>query len=111
MPAALDPQRLGQALENILRNALLASDPDGRVEASVTQAQDTLTFTVRDHGPGLPAEVAERIFEPFVTTRTRGVGRGLAVARRAVALHKGRISARNHPEGGAVFELSLPLER
>ncbi len=109
-PASLDAHRLGQALENVLRNALQASEPDGRVEASVAHRGDRVTFTVRDRGPGLPPEVKERIFEPFVTTRTRGVGLGLAVAKRAVELHGGTLSARNHPEGGAVFELSVPLK-
>ena len=67
-----------------------------------------LVFTVRDHGRGVPAGERERIFEPFFTTRTRGTGLGLAVARRIVELHGGTISVADHPEGGALFRVTIP---
>jgi two-component system sensor histidine kinase HydH len=63
---------------------------------------------VRDRGPGIPAGEEERIFEPFHTTRMRGTGLGLAVARRIVSLHGGTIAARNGDDGGAVFTIELP---
>ena len=104
----LDPHLMQQALTNLLRNAIQAS-PDGeRAEATLTQEDGNLVIQIRDHGEGVPEQDRDRIFEPFYTTRTRGTGLGLAVARRIVALHGGTITATDHPEGGAVFEVALP---
>lgn len=106
--ASLDAERLRQALENVLRNAVQAGA--GKVRATLSGAGGQLVFTVRDHGPGIPAGEEERIFEPFVTGRTKGVGLGLAIAKRIVEQHGGRIRARNHPEGGAELEISIPAK-
>lgn len=104
---ALDPLRMHQALANLLENAVQAA-PRDRSVASARRENDTLVYEVRDHGPGIADDERARIFEPFHTTRLRGTGLGLAVARRVVELHGGRIDVRNHPEGGAVFEVRLP---
>ncbi|WP_342381654.1 ATP-binding protein [Myxococcus stipitatus] len=104
----LDAGRFQQALENVLRNAVQVS-PDGRrVEVGVEREGTSLIFTVRDHGPGIPKGDEERIFEPFVTGRLRGVGLGLAITRRIVELHGGSVIARTHAEGGAEFRLTVP---
>jgi two-component system sensor kinase FixL len=66
---------------------------------------------VADRGPGIPAEVRERLFEPFVTTKRAGTGLGLAIARRVVEAHGGRISAEPRDGGGAVFRIVLPVEQ
>ncbi len=108
VPWPLDPERMHEALENVVRNALQASDPDGAVKAEVHERRGALVFTVTDSGPGLPPELADRLFEPFVTSKVRGVGLGLAVTRRAVELHGGRVTARNGSGGGATFELCIP---
>ncbi|MFP2912717.1 sensor histidine kinase, partial [Pyxidicoccus sp. 3LFB2] len=104
----LDAGRLQQALENVLRNAVQASPAGQPVEARVEQEGRALVFTVKDHGPGIPAGEEERIFEPFVTGRVRGVGLGLAITRRIVELHGGTVSARSHANGGAEFRLTVP---
>ena len=67
-----------------------------------------MSLVVRDRGIGLPAGSEERIFEAFVTTKPTGMGMGLAVARSVVDNHGGSIRAANHPEGGAVFTISIP---
>jgi two-component system sensor histidine kinase HydH len=103
---SLDGARLRQVLVNLLRNAMEAS-PDG-AEASVGREDGRLVFRVRDHGPGLPAGEAERIFEPFYTTRAQGTGLGLAVARRIVEQHGGTLTAATHPDGGAEFRVAIP---
>jgi len=104
---SFDPMRMQQVLVNILKNALQATTDGTRVAARVCADAGGLLFTVRDHGAGLPAD-KERLFEAFVTRRTRGTGLGLAIAQQVVSLHGGTITADNHPEGGAVFQIWLP---
>jgi two-component system sensor histidine kinase HydH len=95
-------------LANILRNAVDVSPADRPAQAGTTLENGNLVFTVRDFGPGIPEGCEERIFDPFLTTRTTGTGLGLAVARRIVEAHGGRIEARNAADGGAVFRIVLP---
>jgi len=106
---AVDPLRMQQVLLNLLENALQVSPNDREVEVTVNQTARTLTLEVRDYGPGLPPGEEQKIFEAFHTTKTQGTGLGLAIARRIVELHAGQLSARNHPDGGAVFALELPM--
>lgn len=106
---ALDAVRMRHALVNILRNAVQAS-PGQPPELTVAQEEGDLLFQVRDFGEGLAPGTEERVFDPFFTTRATGTGLGLAVARRAVESHHGRIEARNHPGGGAVFRMILPRQ-
>lgn len=108
----LDGARLAQALENLIRNAQQAASDaaSAEVEVECARAGRALVWTIRDRGPGIPPEDVERIFEPFMTTRTRGVGLGLALTRRIAELHGGSVVARNREGGGAEFVLTLPAE-
>jgi len=63
--------------------------------------------SVRDMGPGLPADIIGTVFTPFVTTKSHGLGIGLTIARSIVAAHGGTINAHNNPEGGATFTITL----
>ena len=65
-------------------------------------------FEVGDDGPGLPAEIRDRIFQPFVTGRDGGTGLGLAFVERIVKAHRGSVSVRGEPGGGTVFTVKLP---
>ena len=104
---SLDAVKLEQALANLLDNALQASE--GPVEASVSvSGGDELIFTIRGHGKGIPVGEEEHIFEPFHTTRTKGTGLGLAVARGIVEAHGGSLTAATHDRGGAVMRIRLP---
>jgi len=108
---ALDETRIEQVLNNLLDNAAQASSmagPETPVRARILTQRRRLVFEIRDHGPGVPPEESERIFEPFHTTRTRGTGLGLAVTQRIVELHGGTIELRSPPEGGACFHIELP---
>ena len=69
-----------------------------------------MIIKVRDEGPGFPGDLTERIFEPFFTTKTSGAGMGLAISRRIALDHGGSLTGENHPQGGAVFVLDLPVE-
>jgi signal transduction histidine kinase len=108
-----DPELLRRAAENVIRNALRYSPPQSSVDVKLTPKGALARIQVRDYGPGVPEEALNRIFEPFYRVegdRNRdsgGVGLGLAIARRAVELHKGKLQAHNvHP--GLLVEMEIP---
>jgi two-component system, NtrC family, sensor histidine kinase HydH len=105
----VDEARISLALENLVRNALQAAE-DAPVKVRIERSDGATTIDVCDRGRGLPKGEEERIFEPFVTTRTRGTGLGLAVARRAVEQHGGTIRGETLADGGARFRIVLPRE-
>jgi two-component system sensor histidine kinase KdpD len=105
---------LDQALTNLLENAVAYSPPGAcvAVEACSRPEAGTVTVTVADRGPGVPADELERVFEPFFRGRRAGEragnGLGLAICRGIVAAHGGRIWAASRPGGGASFSFTLP---
>jgi signal transduction histidine kinase len=104
-----DAGQLGTVLVNLLLNALDATPSGGRIAVEVGHAPDgAVQATVRDTGPGVPAEIADRLFEPFATTKPTGTGLGLNISRRVAEAHGGRLEAANGSEGGACFTLTLP---
>ena len=111
-PLAGWPDMLGRALDNLLRNALRFNPPGQPIEVTVQQQDGQLRISVRDHGPGAPQEVLARLGEPFYRAPNQdaaGHGLGLAIARRAAERHGGRLLLDNHPEGGFIATLELPL--
>lgn len=109
-----DEVLLRQAFSNLYRNALEAGRdagvrPSVGVEGRIDRAAGTLRVSVTDNGPGIAADSLERIFQPFFTTRNGGTGLGLALVQKIVVTHNGRVKAFNGPEGGARFEVVLPL--
>ena len=109
-----DPLLLHQVFLNIVMNAeqaIAASGRGGRIELTTTSADERIVATVRDTGDGIPADVLTRLFEPFYTTKEvgKGTGLGLAIAYGIVQEHGGHISAANHPDGGAIFTVELPV--
>ncbi|WP_345466873.1 HAMP domain-containing sensor histidine kinase [Deinococcus carri] len=102
-----DPDRLTQALRNLLANARRAAGPEGTVTLTLTETPDHVTFRVQDSGPGLPPELGERIFEPFISG-SGSSGLGLSVSRQIAVLHGGTLTGGNAPGGGAQFVLTLP---
>jgi signal transduction histidine kinase len=114
LPVQGDEVLLRQAFNNLCRNALeacLEADiaPAIVIEASKETAQRVLRLSFIDNGPGVEAGLATRIFQPFVTTRARGTGLGLAVVQKIVVTHNGRVTVQPEPGGGTRFVVSLPL--
>ena len=105
---AVDAGRIEQVLINLLENALAVTPEGMPVEAQALREGDALVYTVRDHGPGVPMSARARIFEPFHTTKLRGTGLGLPVAKRIVELHRGRIDVVDAVGGGAQFRVYIP---
>ncbi len=112
-PVAADPDLVRQALLNVLLNAVQAVDTGGRIRVTCRPDPDedppVARVSVSDDGPGVPEEERERIFDPFYTTRARGVGLGLAIVQRIVSSHGGWVSVDDADLGGARFTLALPL--
>jgi len=106
------PVLLERALDNLLRNALRFS-PDGQaVEIRAMQSHQHLLISIRDHGPGVPAEYLPRLGESFFRVPGQsacGYGLGLAIARRCAERHGGRLLLANHPQGGFIATLELPV--
>lgn len=109
--ARFDPDRLRQALVNLVQNAIQASPANGRVCVEMSQQPDGIRFAVEDEGAGIPPENLERIFEPFFSRRPDGTGLGLTLARQIAESHGGSLTAENRPGQGARFILKLPAER
>ena len=112
-----DPLLLQQALLNIVLNAEQAIGANGgRIETTTSLRGDgaaaQIVVQIRDTGPGIPAAAIPRVFEPFFTTKEvgKGTGLGLAITYGIIQEHGGQIAASNHPEGGAVFTVQLPVE-
>lgn len=103
-----DPPLILLALENLLRNAIQASPPGGRIEVTIRDRGERTLVAVEDEGPGIPAEDQHRLFEPFYTTRAKGTGLGLAVVKRVAEVHGAWLRVTRGALGGARFELEFP---
>jgi two-component system OmpR family sensor kinase len=110
-----DPHQLRQVVTNLLNNATVHTPAGTPIEVTLGTDDGNVNLTVRDHGPGLPDDAEEQIFERFwrqSAARGResgGAGLGLAIVAGVVAAHGGSARASNHPDGGAVFTIELPL--
>jgi signal transduction histidine kinase len=100
-----DPLR--RAFGNILRNAVEACEGQGEIELAARSEQDGVRLEIRDHGPGVPPELAGRLFDPYVTAKSGGTGLGLALARQTIEMHQGTIAVEPTPGGGATFVVRM----
>jgi len=102
-----DPLR--RAFGNLLRNAVEAAGPASPIEVSVLhRAAGAVLVRVSDHGPGVAVDMRDRVFDPYVTTKSEGTGLGLALVRQTVETHGGKVRVSETPGGGATFEVTLP---
>jgi len=109
-----DAVQLQQVLINLVRNSIDAIGdlpPERRsITVDVRIVDEMAEFRVVDHGDGVPADVLEKMFNPFFTTKPQGTGLGLAISRSIVEAHKGRLRHEETPGGGATFYFTLPLQ-
>jgi signal transduction histidine kinase len=107
----MNPQRLSRVFYNVIFNAVEAMPDGGSIHLRFSETDRELVIEIADTGPGISAEIADRLFEPFATFgKSRGTGLGLSISQRIVEEHRGKISARNADGGGAVFSITLPKE-
>jgi C4-dicarboxylate-specific signal transduction histidine kinase len=105
------PGELQQVAFSIFLNAAQAMQGAGRIEARARTDGTRVALSIRDSGPGIPAEHLARVFDPFFTTKQPGEGTGLGLAISYEIVHElgGTIRATNHPQGGACFEVVMPM--
>ena len=109
-----DEVLLRQAFSNLLRNALdacitAAAAPAIVIQSEIDAPQKTLRIAFNDNGGGIPVDLRERVFRPFVTSKRNGTGLGLALVQKIIVFHNGRIVAGSSPSGGASMQISLPM--
>ena len=102
-----------QIIMNLMVNSLDAvktTNTPGLIKITSRMQDDQIVVSVHDNGPGLAPVQLENLFEPFATTKTNGLGLGLAISRRLTERFAGTLQGANHPEGGAIFHLTLPAK-
>ena len=112
----VDPVQIQQVLVNLISNAFdaMRQTPLSQRKVEISTAGDgdgEVRLSVRDHGTGIRAEVHDRLFDQFFTTKEQGLGMGLAIVRSIVEAHGGQIDAENVADGGARFHFSLPVTK
>ncbi len=112
-----DPERLSRVFENLLDNAVSFSPAGGEIQVELNLRDHQAIVEIRDRGPGIPEEHLDKIFSRFFSYRAGGTegdghtGLGLAIVKAIVEAYGGRVRAANQPQGGAVFVITLPLQR
>lgn len=107
--ARLDPDLFRQIVFNLAKNAVQANPDGGHVKLKLSRSSSAnVILDIEDDGPGISDDVKNRIFTPFFTTKTNGIGLGLATVKKLVELHDGRIEVSNKPGGGAIFTVNIP---
>ncbi len=108
-----DPQQIQQVLLNLLKNAVQATTESSELElrVEVRGVGDQLLVHVTDNGPGIEAEVRERIFDPFFSTKEKGSGLGLSVSYAIAQAHSGDLRVESEPGAGTTFTLALPMDQ
>ena len=109
-PFLLDGQLIERVVYNLIVNAAQASPPKGSVTVKTRQAGDAVELAVIDRGSGIDPKLLDNIFNPFFTTKSSGVGLGLAIVSKIVDEHGGKIAVESEPGSGSVFRVFLPFK-
>lgn len=109
-PVSFDPGQIKQVIWNLLNNARRVSTPGQELKVHISLMEEKwVCLTIEDQGPGLPAGSEDKIFEPFYTTHTKGLGLGLSISQRIIHGHGGKLRLENRPDGGVRATLCLPV--
>jgi signal transduction histidine kinase len=106
-----DQTRLTQVFYNLVLNAIQSCPPEGLVLIQTARKKNQILIEVADNGSGVPVEFQQEIFRPFFSTKKEGSGMGLAISRRIVELHQGKLQCRSNEPRGTVFTLALPVRK
>lgn len=110
VPVRFDRRRLGRVFFNLVHNATDAMLNGGTIFLRFGGNSEEITTEIEDTGPGIPSDVAERLFQPFATHgKAKGTGLGLSICKKIIEDHGGKISARTEPGHGAIFSITLPV--
>lgn len=112
LPVRVNRIQIQQVLVNLIRNGIeaMAGSPQRMMSLTTSREKDFAIVIIRDTGPGLPPEIRTRLFQPFVTTKEKGMGIGLNICQSITESHGGKIEVPVNDQGGAVFRISLPLD-
>jgi signal transduction histidine kinase len=105
-----DPNQLNQVLVNLIKNAMEATESGDRITLATGSEDGQVWFSIQDNGKGMTAEVQEKIFHPFFTTKEKGTGLGLAVIHKIITDHNGTIALETVPGLGSTFTIRLPVK-
>jgi two-component system sensor kinase FixL len=108
---SIDRVQIQQVLINLMKNAVEAMEKSERRELTISVSKvvpDLVQVSVADTGSGISEEMAEKLFQPFVSTKASGMGMGLSICRGIIEAHGGRLWLEPHPGGGAVFRFNVP---
>ena len=108
LEAMADPRLLSRVLSNLVGNSVDALKQGGRIRLAAARRDGRIEASVEDDGPGVPAEILPRLFDPYFSAKSGGTGLGLAIAKKIVEEHGGTIGAANRPEGGFRVRFDLP---
>ena len=108
-PVSVDPEMLRIVFQNLLINSAHAMHGKGRIQVAIDAADTNCQVAFIDGGPGIPAEIREKIFTPFFTTKSRGTGLGLPTVKRLVEAHNGQVVLDCPPAGGTRVVIRLPM--
>ncbi len=107
-PLFVDPRQIVQVLGNLVVNAYQAIPNHGQMSLSSAWQNDMICISVQDSGTGIPPEHLKKLFEPLFTTKTKGIGLGLAVSKKLVEANQGRIEVQSEPGKGSTFMIYIP---
>ena len=110
-PIPIDPERLTQALINIMKNAIQAMTAGGSLRIETKSFKDRVEMTLSDTGSGIPPDQMEKIFNYYYTTKEDGVGLGLPIAARIIEAHGGQLKLESQPGAGTKVTIQLPIQQ